>query len=62
MLRLDSRRKSREESWKEMSNIGHAGHPSAVIVVLLDIIDASVVADNLYRRMNNYWVVKKASY
>ena len=62
MLRLDSRRKSREESWKEMSNIGHADHPSAVIVVLLAIIDASVVADDLYRRMNNYWMVKKASY
>ena len=62
MLRLDNKRKSKEESWKEMRNLGHTGHQSAVIVVLLDIIDASVIADNLYRRMNNYWVVKKASY
>ena len=48
MLRLDSRRKSKEESWKEMSNVGHAGHPSTVIVVLLDIIDASVLIYDLY--------------
>ena len=62
MLRLDSRKKSREESWKKMSNIGHTGHLSIIIIVLLVIIDISVIADNLYRRMNNYWVVKKASY
>ena len=62
MLRLDSRRKSKEESWKEINNVDHAGHLSTVIVVLLAIIDASVIADNLYGRMNNYWVVKKASY
>ena len=29
-----------------MSNVGHAGHLSAVIVVLLDIIDTNVIADN----------------
>ena len=45
-----------------MSNIGHTGHLSIIIIVLLVIIDISVIADNLYRRMNNYWVVKKASY
>ena len=46
-----------------MSNTGcYIGYLSIVIVVLLNIIDASVVADKLYRRMNNYWVVKKASY
>ena len=56
MLRLDSRRKSKEESWKEMNNIGHIGLQSAVIVVLLDIIDASVVANNLYRRIIEYLV------
>ena len=51
MLGLDNRRKSKEESWKEMSNIGHTGHQSAVIVVLLAIIDASVLVNRLYRRM-----------
>ena len=57
MLRLDNRRKSKEESWKEMSNIGHAGPQSAVIVVLLAIIDASVLVNRLYRRMIEYLVV-----
>ena len=38
-----------------MSNLGHAGHQSAVIVVLLDIIDTSaVVIDSLYRRIIKY--------
>ena len=45
-----------------MSNIGHTGHLSTVIIVLLAIIDASVIADNLCGRMKNYWVVKKVSY
>ena len=57
MLRLDNRRKSKEESWKEMSNIDHAGPQSAVIVVLLAIIDASVLVNRLYRRMIEYLVV-----
>ena len=48
MLMLDSRKKSKEESWKEMSNLGCAGYQSTVIVVELDIIDASVLIDNLY--------------
>ena len=62
MLRLDNRRKSKEESWKEMlnlSHLGHAGHRSAVIVVLLAIIDASVLVNRLYRRMIKYLVVKR---
>ena len=55
MLKLDNKRKSKEENWKEMSNLGHAGHQSAVIVVLLDIIDTSaVVIDSLYRRIVKY--------
>ena len=57
MLRLDNRRKSKEESWKEMlnlSHLGHAGHRSAVIVVFSAIIDASVLVDNLYRRIIKY--------
>ena len=32
-------RKSKEESYKEINNIGHTGPQSAVIVVLLAIID-----------------------
>ena len=40
-----------------MSNIGHAGPQSAVIVVLLAIIDASVLVNRLYRRMIEYLVV-----
>ena len=57
MLRLDNRRKSKEESWKEMlnlSHLGHAGHRSAVIVVFSAIIDTSVLVDNLYRRIIKY--------
>ena len=53
----NNRRKSKEESWKEMlnlSHLGHAGHRSAVIVVFLAIIDASVLVDNLYRRIIKY--------
>ena len=60
VLKLDSRRKSKEESWKEMSNLGCAGHQDAVIVVLLAIIDASVLANSLYRRKIEYLVVQKA--
>ena len=37
-----------------MSNLGHTGHQSAVVVVLLDIIDASAVIDSLYRRIIEY--------
>ena len=54
LLRLDNKRKSKEESWKEMSNLGHAGSQSAVIVVLLDMIDANAVIDSLYRRIIKY--------
>ena len=32
-MTLDSRRRTKEESWKQMSNLGCAGHQSAVIVV-----------------------------
>ena len=40
-----------------MTNIDHAGHQSAVIVVLLVIIDASVLVNKVYRRMIEYLVV-----
>ena len=32
--------------WKKRSNLGHAGHQSAVVVVLWAIIDASAVIDS----------------
>ena len=37
-----------------LSHLGHTGHRSAVIVVFLAIIDASVLVDNLYRRIIKY--------
>ena len=57
MLRLDNKKKSKKESWKEILNlsyIGHIDHKSAVIMVILAIIDASVQVDNLYRRIIKY--------
>ena len=61
MLMLDSRKKSKEESWKEMSNLGCAGYQSTVIVVELDIIDVSVLIDNLYIYIIEYRGGRKAS-
>ena len=48
MLRLDNRRKSKEESWKEMLNLGLAGHQHAVIVVFLVIKGLNVLEDSQY--------------
>ena len=44
------------------SNVGRTGHQSAVIVVLLDMIDANMLANSLYTKTIEYLVVSKAFY
>ena len=44
------------------SNVGRTGHQSAVIVVLLDMIDANMLANSLCTKTIEYLVVSNAFY
>ena len=46
LLRLKDMRESSKESWREMLNLGYAGHQNAVIVVFLVIKEISVLEDS----------------
>ena len=48
LVKLKSMRKSSKENWREMLNLGYAGHQHAVSVVFLVIKDLSVLEDSQF--------------
>ena len=46
LLRLKGMRENSKESWRQMLNLGYAGHRNAVIVVFLVIEEISVLEDS----------------
>ena len=54
-LRLKGKRKSSKENWREMLNLGYAGHQNAVNVVFLGTKEISALGNRkLYLDFNLY--------